>query len=108
MSARRGPKPVTKPVHAAGENTPRNSEETRMHDQWEQETDRTLDESALRRKPDWLEAIGDEDEGERIEDNLEEQWSLRGEDDFVSNPTGESDMPNWVDDDYDDEAPHKK
>ena len=75
-----------------------------LRDQWEEEADWILDEGELRRKPDWLEAIGDEDEDDgRIETNIKDEWQLQGEDDFVSNPTAESDMPDWVDDDYDDE-----
>ncbi|MEO8610891.1 MAG: hypothetical protein ABI690_23540 [Chloroflexota bacterium] len=75
-----------------------------MHDEWNQEANRILDESKLRRKPDWLEAIGDEEDTEPIEANIRENWKLRGEDDYVSDPTGTADAPNWVDDDYDDES----
>ena len=75
-----------------------------MHDEWDEEADRILDESKLRRKPDWLEAIGDDEDTEPIEANIRESWKLRGEDDYVSDPTGEADSPTWVDDDYDDEA----
>lgn len=75
-----------------------------MHDEWDKEGDRVLDESKLRRKPDWLEAIGDDEDTEPIEINIRENWKLRGEDDYVSDPTGAADMPNWVDDDYDDES----
>jgi hypothetical protein len=75
-----------------------------LRDQWEAEADWILNETELRRKPDWLEAIGDEDEdGQRIETNIKDEWQLQGEDDYVSDPTAESDMPDWVDDDYDDE-----
>jgi hypothetical protein len=75
-----------------------------LHEEWDQEADRTIDESRLRTKPDWLEAIGDEDEDDgRIEQNVRDEWERRGEDDFVSDPTAASDNPDWVDDDYDDE-----
>lgn len=76
-----------------------------LRDQWDAESERTLDESALRDDPEWLEAIGPEDQSRReVARNLQDDgWGLRGEDDFVSDPTGEADMPGWVDDDYDDE-----
>ena len=76
-----------------------------LHDEWDKEADRILDESELRRKPDWLEAIGDDEDTEPIETNIRENWKLRGEDDYVSDPTSAADMPTWVDDDYDDESP---
>src|SRR5258706_12779438 len=75
-----------------------------MHDEWDKEGNRILDESKLRRKPDWLEAIGDDDDTEPIEINIRENWKLRGEDDYVSDPTSAADSPTWVDDDYDDES----
>ena len=75
-----------------------------MHDEWDKEGNRVLDESQLRRKPDWLEAIGDDEDTQPIEMNIRENWKLRGEDDYVSDPTGAADMPTWVDDDYDDES----
>jgi hypothetical protein len=75
-----------------------------LHEEWDREADRTIDESRLRTKPDWLEAIGDEDEDNgRIEQNIRDEWERRGEDDFVSDPTAPSDHPDWVSDDYDDE-----
>lgn len=77
-----------------------------LRDEWEAEADRSIDESALRRRPDWIESIGDEDETQgRIERNIRDEWERRGEDDFVSDPTAPSDMPGWVGDDYDDEYP---
>ena len=75
-----------------------------LHDKWDEEADRILDESQLRRKPDWLEAIGDNEDTQPIEVNIRENWKLRGEDDYVSDPTSAADMPTWVDDDYDDES----
>jgi hypothetical protein len=76
----------------------------RLREEWDREAARNhLDENALRRKPDWLEAIGDENDEERVEANLRDEMSIRGEDDFVSDPTGAADMPTWADDDYDDE-----
>jgi len=75
-----------------------------LQDEWTAEADQTIDESELGGKPEWLEAISDEDDTEPIELNLRDYgWSLRGEDDFVSDPTTPSEMPDWVDDDYDDE-----
>jgi hypothetical protein len=76
-----------------------------LHDEWDKEADRILDESKLRRKPDWLEAIGDDEDTQPIEANIRENWNLRGDDDYVSDPTDAADMPDWVDDDYDDEEP---
>jgi hypothetical protein len=108
MSIRKGPKPAPQAEDAAVNNQGLNDEPSRLRAEWDKEANRELDESALRRKPDWLEAIGDEDEGERVEANLEEQWGIRGEDDYVSDPTDTADMPNWVDDDYDDDAPHAR
>ena len=75
-----------------------------LQEEWAAEADQTIDESELRRRPDWIEAIGDEDEADRpIEQNIEENWQLYGEDDYVSDPTTVSESPDWVDDDYDDE-----
>jgi hypothetical protein len=75
-----------------------------MLNRFEDEPEPTLDESKLRDTPGWVESIGDEDEKPGvIERNLREQWSIRGEDDYVSNPITESDQMDWVDDDYDDE-----
>lgn len=75
-----------------------------LREAWDKEADQTIDESALRPKPDWIEAIGDEDEDEsRIEQNLRDEFERRGEDDYVSDPTSAADSPDWVDDDYDDE-----
>ena len=76
-----------------------------LQDDWDKEGDRILDETKLRRKPDWLEAIGDDEDTQPIEMNIRENWKLRGEDDYVSDPTSAADMPTWVDDDYDDESP---
>ena len=78
-----------------------------LQDEWDEEADRVLDESQLRRKPDWLEAIGDDEDTEPVERNIAENWKLQGEDDYVSDPTNPADMPDWVDDDYDDESSHK-
>jgi hypothetical protein len=100
MTARKDPKPVAyQEPHSQNVN-----KDFALHDEWDKEADRILDESALRRKPDWLEAIGDDEDTEPIEINIRENWKLRGEDDYVSDPTGAADMPNWVDDDYDDET----
>ena len=75
-----------------------------LQEEWAKESDQTIDESELRRKPDWIEAIGDEDEDDgRIEQNLRDEFERRGEDDYVSDPTTAADSPDWVDDDYDDE-----
>jgi hypothetical protein len=75
-----------------------------LQEEWAKEADQTIDESALRRKPDWIEAIGDEDETDgRIEQNLRDEFERRGEDDYISDPTTASESPDWVDDDYDDE-----
>jgi hypothetical protein len=87
------------------------SHDPSLQEEWDREGRRTINESALRGRPDWVKAIGDEDEDpERIDQNLQAYgWDLLGEDDFVSDPTGESDSPTWVDDDYDDEnLPHIK
>jgi hypothetical protein len=46
---------------------------------------------------DWVKDIGPEDEDpEVIAQNLEDGFSLLSEDDFESNPTMPSDMPDWV------------
>jgi len=75
-----------------------------LQEEWTKDADQTIDESALRRKPDWIEAIGDEDENDgRIEQNLRDEFERRGEDDYVSDPTMTSESPDWVDDEYDDE-----
>ncbi len=89
---------------ATPKDDPRQLEPT-LQDQWDAEAERSIDESALRGTPEWLEAIGPEDQPVReIEQHLQDDgWGMRGEDDFVSDPTGEADMPGWVDDDYDDE-----
>ena len=83
---------------------PRVTKAFALQDEWDREADRVLDESQLRRKPDWLEAIGDDEDTQPIERNIADHWKLQGEDDFVSDPTGAADMPTWVDDDYDDET----
>jgi hypothetical protein len=81
-----------------------NNDFTTLQNEWGKEAEQTIDETALRRKPDWIEAIGDEDEDDgRIEQNLRDEFERRGEDDYVSDPTTEADSPDWVDDDYDDE-----
>lgn len=98
MAARQDPRPAARQSQTEADN------DFTLQDEWTKETEQTIDESALRRKPDWLEAIGDEDEdAERIEQNLRDEWEGRGEDDFVSDPTAASESPDWVDDDYDDE-----
>lgn len=74
-----------------------------LRDEWDKDADQVLDEFELRPKPAWLEAIGDEDEAITVEQSIREDgFELMGEDDFVSDPTAASDMPDWVDDDYDD------
>jgi hypothetical protein len=102
MAARKDPKPM---AHQEPDSHSHNvNKDFELHDEWDKEADQILDESALRRKPDWLEAIGDDEDTEPIEINIRENWKLRGEDDYVSDPTSAADMPTWVDDDYDDEA----
>lgn len=72
---------------------------------WEDEEIPTIDESALRGRPEWVERIGDEEEDpRRIDQNLREEWGRLDEDDFVSSPVSESDSPDWTDKEYDDEA----
>jgi hypothetical protein len=63
-----------------------------------------LDENAFRDKASWVEDIGPEDLSiERKMDNLHDYgFDYMGEDDFVSNPTTESDMPTWSEDNKDD------
>ncbi len=97
------PKNPKREAHFPADKQPNHSE-SRLRRKWDKEANRRLNENDLRRKPDWLEAIGDEDEDERVEANLRDEMSLRGEDDFVSDPTGAADVPTWVDDDYDDES----
>ncbi len=48
---------------------------------------------------DWIKDIGPEDmDRERVVQNLEGYgWEIMDEDVWVSNPTTESDMPDWVD-----------
>jgi hypothetical protein len=75
-----------------------------MLNRFDDEPEPTLDENKLRDKPAWIEEIGPEDESLAVKErNIQEQWSIRGEDDYVSNPATESDQMDWVDDDYDDE-----
>ncbi len=46
---------------------------------------------------DWMKDIGPEDEDpEVIVENIEEAFSLFSEDDYESNPTTPSDMPDWT------------
>ncbi len=79
----------------------------RLENDWEKESCRTINESKLRGEPEWVEEIGDENENpQRTEQNLQDYgWDLVGEDDFVSDPTGEADSPTWLDDDYEDDYP---
>jgi hypothetical protein len=96
-----------RPVPRGGQEVPNDPtfRDESLHAEWDKEASRTIDESALRGRPEWIEAIGDEDEDQdRIEQDLQDYgWDLLGEDDFVSNPTSEADMPTWLSDDYDDE-----
>ena len=66
-----------------------------------------LTKSKLRGEAEWVEEIGDEDENQKLtEQNLQDYgWDLVGEDDFVSDPTGEADLPTWLNDDYEDGYP---
>lgn len=85
------------------------NEKPELQKEWDREAQRTINESALRKRPEWIEAIGDEDENPTLveEDLREYGFELRGEDDYVSDPTNEADSPGWVDDDYDDEFQDK-
>ena len=74
-------------------------------DKRDEEDALTIDENALRERPEWLESVGDEEEDPQlIERNIREEWGNLDEDDFVSSPVSESDDPDWTDKDYDDEA----
>jgi len=57
------------------------------------------DEEGLRDYAPWLEAIGPEDmDRDLVMEELEDYgFEQMDEDDFVSNPTQESDMPDWTD-----------
>lgn len=101
-------KPAVSPDKDETQENPRVSQRA-LREQWEKESNRNLNESALRDRPEWMKAIGDEDEHpKRIEADFEAYgWEMQGEDDYVSDPTSESDMPGWVADDYDDEHQDK-
>jgi hypothetical protein len=102
MSRNKTPGPKSRQEQPLQQDTVNN--DYTLQEEWDQESRRTIDESRLRTKPDWLEAIGDEDEDvKRIEQNVRDEFERRGEDDYVSDPTAASDHPDWVDDDYDDE-----
>lgn len=84
---------------------PRRQDKPDIPNAWDDDDIPTIDENALRDRPEWLERIGDEDEDPaRIEQNLRDEWGRLDEDDFVSSPVGEADAPDWTDKDYDDEA----
>lgn len=84
---------------------PRRRRNPELPNQRDEEEIPTIDENALRGRPEWVERIGDEDEDpRRVEQNLREEWGRLDEDDFVSSPVSESDDPDWTDKDYDDEA----
>jgi hypothetical protein len=103
MTTSANPGPASRQERDLEQNSARN--DFTLQDEWAKEADQTIDESALRRKPDWIEAIGDEDEDDnRIEQNLRDEFERRGEDDYVSDPTTSADSPDWVNDEYDDEA----
>ena len=57
------------------------------------------DEEGLREYAPWLEAIGPEDmDRDLVMEELEDYgFEQMDEDDFVSNPTQEGDMPDWTD-----------
>src|SRR5215813_893362 len=99
--AKRKPKAPSAP-EAQHPTTLAPNEKPELQEEWEHESERTINESELRDRPDWIKAIGDEDESpRRIEADLQEYgFELRGEDDYVSDPTNDADSPGWVDDDY--------
>lgn len=84
---------------------PRKRRNPDLPNKWDDEEIPTIDENALRGRPEWVKRIGDEDEDPgRVEQNLREEWGRLDEDDFVSSPVNEADSPDWTDKDYDDEA----
>jgi len=65
--------------------------------------EKTVDED--RDYAEWVEEIGPEEMDRKIVvENLEDYgWEVMGEDNWVSEPTMESDMPDWLEDDDEDE-----
>jgi hypothetical protein len=70
----------------------------------------SLDENAFRDKASWIEDIGPEDMPveEKMEQLHDYGFDYMGEDDFVSNPTMDSDMPTWAEDNKDDLYTYEK
>lgn len=80
-----------------------------LQEKWDREAQQTVNELNHYESMEQIEAVGDAGENsKRAEEDFETYgWEMRGEDDYVSDPTGEADMPTRATDHYDDEAQDK-